>query len=503
MKPLWTAVVALAAAGSAWADDEAPLTLKDREARVLELEARVRALEAQQDDAEALRKLKEASAKEKPQEKDDLPARVSRLEKAQAAPPAAQEGGIQTFFKDGFRFKTADGSFEGHIGGRVMEHLRFVKNRFDSSIPGGTRPNTFTFKENYIQLDGTFFKDFEYKLQANFFPANDNAGPFASLSDTYLGWRPAKELGFRFGQMEVPFSQEEIESTLYIDLVERSVMNRLSPVRDLGIEAFGSFMDGILQYEIGAFNGAMIAGSNNTRNLNDNNDEKEYAGRLRFMPFRHSEASWIKQLRLGVAGTSGSASGPFNAGVVETFPPLSSVETGTVWAAYAPTPLSNRGQRARLGAELSYVYGSFGLRAEYIKMSLDETPAGADSPTEKVDLTGYYVQATFILTGEDKADEGRLVPRHPLNLAAGDFGAFELAARVSAVDAGDLTDSGFIAAGTNDQVTAYTLGLNWWMVRNVRVSFNWVHTVFDEDLVSGTHEIDHEDALLARFQIDF
>jgi hypothetical protein len=41
------------------------------------------------------------------------------------------------------------------------------------------------------------------------------------------------------------------------------------------------------------------------------------------------------------------------------------------------------------------------------------------------------------------------------------------------------------------------------MTRNVRVSFNWVHNKFEEDLVAGPHRIDDEDAFLARFQIDF
>lgn len=471
MRTLWAAVLATAMAGAAWA--QAPE--RDAKSEQEDLKRKVDYLMEKNRQAEAA----------KP---------------AQAEPPKGGNPVIEAYFKDGFRFKSSDGNLEGKIGGRVMEHLRFVKNRSDGNTPGGTSPNTFTFKENYIQLDGTIYKDFEYKLQANFFPAGGNAGPFASLSDTYLGWRPAKEIGFRFGQMEVPFSQEQIESTLYIDLVERSVANRLSPVRDLGAEVYGSFADGIVQYEAGIFNGTMIGGSSNTRNLNDNNDEKEFAARLRFMPFRTGGPPWIRQLRVGVAGTYSYAGGSF--GTPETLPQLSSPESSTTWAAYI-AGTSNLGKRTRLGAELSYIYGPFGLRAEVMKMSLDATPATANSPDQKVDLTGYYVLATFILTGEDKADEGRLSPAHPINLSEGHFGAFELAARVSGVDASDVLDEGFITTGTNDKVTAYTLGVNWWLVRNVRISFNWVHNTFAEPLVSGPNRIRREDAVLIRFQIDF
>lgn len=428
---------------------------------------------------------------------ETLKKRLDLLEgKTKAVPePGGKESPVGAYFKDGLRFRTADGDFEAHIGGRIMEHARFVLNRLDAGGP--QLPNTFTFKENYIQLDGTFFKEYEYKVQANFIPNTTNAGPFASLSDCYMGWKPAKEFGIRFGQMEVPISQEEIESTLFIDFVERSAMNRLSPVRDLGMEVYGAVSDGLFEYEAGVFNG--FQSGSNTRNLNDNNDEKDLAARLRVTPFKAGDDSWLKQLRLGVAGTAGTeTANPASS----TLPALSSVETGTTWG--SPTAgVFNDGDRRRIGLELSWIVKAFGLRAEYIRESLD---VGLNAqPTTSVDIDGYYIAATVILTGEDKPLEARIVPAHPFNLSKGDWGAFEAAARLSAVDAGDLGDKGLLdpAKGGNDTITATTLGVNWWPTRNVRYSLDWVHNAFDKPLVAGVNRIGSENAILMRFQLDF
>lgn len=426
------------------------------------------------------------------------------LEKAPAAAapapipaegPTPDDSRIEATFQNGFRLKTADGNFDAHVGGRIVQHGRFVFNRLDApAAAGGPPPNSFFFKEVYLQLDGTLYKDFKYVIQANFFPNNTPAGPFSSLSDAWVSWRPAPEFGITFGQMEVPISQEEICSTRYIDFVERSVLNRLVPTRDLGVEVYGALFDGVLEYEAGVFNGRLNA--NTSRNLNDNNDEKDVAGRLRVTPFKAGGADWIRQLRLGLAATTGNQGGPPDA-VAD----LTSLETGTRFIDFDAATL-NDGRRTRLGAEVSWPIGPFGLQAEYVQVRLDAANGAA---TGAITEAGYYVAATMLLTGEDKPREGRIVPAHPFSPGEGGWGAFELAARVAGVRVNGVFDGPFGAAGTgaNDAITAYTFGINWYLTSNLRTSLDYIHNQFANAPIVNGHAIGSEDALLTRFQVDF
>src|SRR5262245_60635932 len=87
MKSLWSAVFALAVAGAAWADDNDDETKKTRvvvEEEYLDLLRRVSLLEQAQQETE-LDRLKRQAAKEKQEEMENLPKRVSELEKKQSS----------------------------------------------------------------------------------------------------------------------------------------------------------------------------------------------------------------------------------------------------------------------------------------------------------------------------------------------------------------------------------------------------------------------------------
>ena len=47
------------------------------------------------------------------------------------------------------------------------------------------------------------------------------------------------ELRLRTGQFHVPFSLEELTSDNFIDFIERSIVNALTPMRDRGAKIYG------------------------------------------------------------------------------------------------------------------------------------------------------------------------------------------------------------------------------------------------------------------------
>jgi phosphate-selective porin OprO/OprP len=100
------------------------------------------------------------------------------------------------------------------------------------------------------------------------------------------------------------------------------------------------------------------------------------------------------------------------------------------------------------------VRGPFHIQAEYV-----DAEFGGD------DLSGYYVQAGYVLTGETRPYSGGKFKRVKPEAKTG---AWEVVARYEDGD-GDYSD---IELGRTD-ATAYTLGLNWYAHENLRLGVNY------------------------------
>jgi len=94
------------------------------------------------------------------------------------------------------------------------------------------------------------------------------------------------------------------------------------------------------------------------------------------------------------------------------------------------------------------------------------------------------------------------------NVGNGSWGAWELGARFSSLDASDFTSgnsvgTGVLTAGTANKADAFTLGLKWILDPNTRVLANYVHTKFDSPVTHSNGASDDEKAFTVRAQIDF
>lgn len=411
--------------------------------------------------------------------------RSSELEKKKQT-----ESGIKVEFKDGLKFKTEDGNFTAHVGGRLLTHFRTVIDR-DFARSGAE--DTFFIRQARIETSGTFFKDFEYKVQVDF--PTGSSSTSGTLQDAFVGWKKYKACSVRIGQFKEPFSQEETTTTRFIDFDERSVVNRLVPARDIGIMLYGAFGNGIFDYETGIFNGQ-------GRAVLDLNDDKEWALRLRTSPFVAHESEFLKGLRLGFGFTVGH----LTKGSIDGLDFTSTELLVKFFDAGGATNFID-GTRMRFGGEISYLVGPFGFRAEWVRR-IDEVDTATEN-NEKLSHDAFYLAFTYLLTGEKKVLENRTVPLAPFDLDKGDWGAFELALRVAFLEVDDevFDIPGGIAATTNnaDQVTTFTFGVNWYLTRNFRISPNFVHERFNRDLrlTQDTEETNHATGFVIRFQIDF
>ncbi len=397
---------------------------------------------------------------------------------------------IKMSFKDGLRFKSEDGNFEAHLGGRYQGNYRVVED-FADSISGPTdtfpRRTGFYTRAARLEIDGTVYKDWEFKVQGDW-----GLGT-SVLQDGFVGFKRWKEFSLRLGQFKEPFSMEQLNTLLFLPMAERTTGDRLVPARDLGVMAHGKLLNDIVGYQIAYFNGD---GANRTA-LGDVEQEKDFAVRLEVWPLKTTDFA-LKDMRLGAAATFGNhddaALGDIRTRQTET----------RVIDMDGTTVLD--GGRNRVGVEFQLPFESFGLEAEWYRVGMD-LREGAVS--EEIDFTQWYATLAWMVTGEKMKFGQRVRPAKNF-LDKGGLGAIQLALRYGRFTAdGDLMSSGFTVPKTatlnttTRRVDEWSFAANWYPNPNTRVTLNLIRNEYGDALVGGGHSVDGEYAAIMRFQLDF
>ncbi len=152
-----------------------------------------------------------------------------------------------------------------------------------------------------------------------------------------------------------------------------------------------------------------------------------------------------------------------------------------------PTTLISTGAIANASAAQVYSleaagnYGPLFFQGEYFWFNVERNAATGLPPIGAPNLKfeGGYAQAGYVLTGEShpynsaSASYGGIVPANPFSLGGGGWGAWEIAGRYSMIDLNDRVGSAVGVAGGRQ--TVYTMALNWYINRNVRLMFDYLH----------------------------
>ena len=127
-------------------------------------------------------------------------------------------------------------------------------------------------------------------------------------------------------------------------------------------------------------------------------------------------------------------------------------------------------------AEAAATYGPLFFQGEYFWFNVDRN---AFAPLPGLRFQGGYAEAAYVLTGESRpynpgsASYGGIAPLNPFSLTGGGWGAWEIAGRYSTIDLNDRLGAANGVAGGRQ--TIYTLALNWYVSRNVRFMFDYLH----------------------------
>jgi phosphate-selective porin OprO/OprP len=179
--------------------------------------------------------------------------------------------------------KSADDNFRLEFGGRLPAPFQAAEDG-TRTLTGQFLGSQFLIRRARIDVDAIFYKWIRAKIQAELSEG-------VSLKDAYLDLTFMPEFRLGTGQFHVPFGLEEFgTSDNFIDFIERSLVNELTPMRDRGVKIYGDLMGGIISYHLGGFNGT-------GEDTSDNNGDKDLAFRLEFAPFRTSNSFWLKGLQ--------------------------------------------------------------------------------------------------------------------------------------------------------------------------------------------------------------
>jgi phosphate-selective porin OprO/OprP len=353
--------------------------------------------------------------------------------------------------------------------------------RFYPGDEARTGTDTFLLRRVRPILQGSVGRHFDFNLTPDF------GGGTTVLQDAYLDFKPSPALRVRAGKFKSPVGLERLQSATAIHFIERAFPTSILPNRDVGLQAFGELFGGVVAYA-----GAVLDGTSDGSSLDtDTNDGKDLAGRLFLSPFRKGSGP-LKSVGFGIAGTTGTQTG--------AAPSYRSGGQLTIFS-YA-TGVTLDGSRTRVSPQLSFYSGPFGLLAEYARSESRVVKATAPTSAE-IQVTGWQATASVALTG-DAASFSGIRPRKSYDPAKGQWGALELVARVNGFEVEDEAFAGGFAdpARSVRKATAWGLGLNWHLTRNVKQAATYERTSFTGGAAGGADR-PSENALFVRTQVSF
>ena len=116
--------------------------------------------------------------------------------------------------------------------------------------------------------------------------------------------------------------------------------------------------------------------------------------------------------------------------------------------------------------------------------------------------SGFYVTATFIITGEVKTRNENLIPNRSFDPRKGKWGAFELAGRYEQAILSSPVLLLNLAKGL-DGLKAVTWGINWYVNDDIKLVFNYSKYLFNQNIKLENKYYRSSNTVLIRLQYQF
>ncbi len=399
------------------------------------------------------------------------------------AAAAAKAAPKLTLGANGFSFASADSNYVAQLHGVVQ---------FDSRTffhDGGLNGNDgFLIRRARPILSGTFYHDFDYMFVPDF------GGSTVQIQDAYVNYRYNPALQLEVGKFKSPIGLEQLQADANTTFNERSLVTDLVPNRDLGVELHGDLLDSRVSYAVGVFNGA--PDYNGTSTNQSFQDYKALVSRVFFQPWKNSSVDAVRGLGFGVAG-SYEADHPTG---ITGLTPGYTTDGQQKFFTYGSGATAD-GTHWRISPQAYYYYGPFGLLAEYAisDQKVAKSGASANVRNDAWELTG-----SWLLTGEDATYTG-VTPLHPFDPRSNQWGAWQVVARYGELSVDDAAFAkGFASSSASaDKAQAWSVGLDWFLNKNLRANVSYSHTVFSGYNGAASGIAQPENVLFSRLQLAF
>jgi phosphate-selective porin OprO/OprP len=302
---------------------------------------------------------------------------------------------------------------------------------------------------------------------------------------------PATQL--KFGRFKPPIGLELLQGDASTFFAERSLVTNFVPNRDLGAQLGGNILGGTVTYTAGVFNG--VADGANSTNADFDND-KDVVARVFAQPFKGDATSPWQGLGFGVAGSRGRQ---------KTAAALTSgykTDGQQVFFRYNSTTIGD-GPSWRFSPQAYYYSGPFGMLGEYAVSAVDVGTSATSARTE-LHHHAWQFATGYMLTGEKSSYSG-VVPAQSFRPGQAGWGAWELTARYASLKIDDNAFPIFADPGASaSEATAWDVGVNWYLNKTVRATFDYFQTRFGT-LLPPTSVLLRQDerAFVTRLQLAF
>jgi len=467
--------VLLAGAATLAFAPQAHAAAKNTDAKIDTLQQQVQQLNAE------LQDLKQQQAAEQAQQADqvDVQSALADLKRSTSAQyqdiQDQRANDVQISLKNGRpTFSTADGNFSISLRTLVQYDTGYYSQ---STIPVASTDfsSGSNFRRARFGASGTLFKDWSYEFIYDFGGSGVEASTISSAFIQYDGFGPVH---IKLGAYAPPEGFDDQTSASDLLFLERAQPTDVA--RSIG-SADGRDAATIFAYDDNYFAALSYTGGVvGDAAVFDEQQALVARGAYRFIKTADAnlaiggDTTYVFKLADTTSGPPGTS-----AFRLRERPELNIdsnnirlVDTGTVNADH----VWEWGVEAAGNWQNLYGQGGYYGYTIYRRNSLLPDPS----------FDGWYVQASWVLTGEakpykaDKAAYGLPTPSDPFSLDKAGWGAWELAGRYSVLDLND--NAGFAGLATpaggvrGGRQSIWTAGINWYPNNAIRFLFNYEHT---------------------------
>ena len=352
-----------------------------------------------------------------------------------------------------------DGDWSFQPIGRIFWDNMWVDDDGFDLADGGIEESGSELRRARLGFQAKFLKFFKSKLELDF--ANPDEPSWKDVWISYNNKNAWGKWNIKLGQQHVPFGHATISSSKYMPLMRRPLFgDGPQRARNVGVAFRQDSKDENRWFFHTGFFLESHPEDDDEVNTDTGGDEGIfYAVRAGGTPIYRDKKHLI---HIGGSYQYHQPNGDTFNNIDNAL--LTHIGDGDTLEADFGT---NTDEVNAFGAEVIGVWGPFHAVGEFVAWDVDD-------PDGEADLYAWAVDASWFFTGESmKYKQGAfsgISPHKPLG--KGGWGAWQIAARIESMDLNDGLD---IDGGEAD---VFTVGLNWYPVKNVRFMANW-GTVLD------------------------